>query len=126
MSAPKKTRLNLYGYEVLRVRDPQAVDPVLDGKNTGLQKSKKKISSGTYILVSLFYIFCMYIAGFHSFRAYATNERYDYIHRMFFAVLFAPFYILYVILKTNVHALFGLTKGADLITMRGTPYYLHN
>jgi Ca2+/H+ antiporter len=127
MSAPKKTRINLYGYEVLRVPG-QPVDPVLDGKDKPMTKNKS--NAGAIVMKSslfaIVYILLMIVAGFHSYRAYATNEQFDLIHRVFFAVLFAPLYILYVIVKTNTHALFGLAKGADLISMSGKPYYLHS
>lgn len=124
MSAPKAPILNLYGYEDLKLRNPQPVDPVLDGKNT---KNKKFVKDWSVFIVvaSLIYVFFSYIAGFHSYRAYGTNELADYIPRVVIAVLLGPFYVLYVIIKTNIHSMFGLAKGADLITMFEKPYYLY-
>ena len=123
----KKPTFNLYGYQVVKIPNRPVVDPNLDGK----PEEKKQepgltpLQLSLIIIASLFYVACSYIAAFHAFRAYGTNNPFDKTHRFITAILLGPFYILYVIIKSNVHALFGLAKGADMITMTGKRYYLH-
>jgi hypothetical protein len=124
---PKKPTLNLYGYEVINIPNRPVVDPNLDGKPEEKKSNGKmtELQLGLIIIGSLIYAAFAYIAAFHSFRAYGTNELYDKIPRVVIATIFAPFYLLYVVIKTNVHGMFGLEKGKDLIAMTGKPYYLH-
>jgi cytochrome bd-type quinol oxidase subunit 2 len=110
MSESSGLSRDTYGYMVPAVSTGAPIDPNLTAsgekkKDTIEQKTSTFVSSlGLVgIMLILIYIAMVYIAGYHAATEYATDVPHMRWLRILAAVLLAPFYIGYVLLKSFVY-----------------------
>jgi uncharacterized membrane protein (DUF485 family) len=109
MSESSRLSRDTYGYMVPPVSTESPLDPILSGSGEKKDKIEQKTSMFVTslglvgIMFILIYIAMVYIAGYHASTEYATDVSHMRWLRILVAVLLAPFYIGYVLLKSFVY-----------------------